>query len=489
MKKHNLFKVLSITYLVAVLLTWILPSAVYESSLEIGSRNPMGLYDIVVYLIYSLRAFAPVILFVLAIGGLYGVLDKTEAYPKMVERTINWFKDKKRWFLIPTTILFVILASVTGLNLSLFIFFPFVIAVILGLGYDKLTALTVTVGSTIVGMLGATFSPTIYSLINYALKTSYTDEILGKVILLVLGTALLIFFILMYIKDKVVSEKKEDSKKSKDSAKSKKIKVAKKDEKKDKDEQVITNKVRTWPLYVIFGILFVLLVVGSIDFGTGTFFEKMHEAIMGVHIKKFYVFKSIFGSIPAIGEWSFGEYLSLSYFTFTFFIIAASLIIMLVSKMKFDDYLDNFKDGTKKVGKAVPLLALAYALVYVAATNQVYLNITNFISKLTKDFNIVTCSISMVINSIFNPDLYYYTNTQLLYYIDLLNDASINPLLGMMFTGIHSLMSLIMPSSILLILGLSYTDTKWTDWIKHIWKLFLGLLVISLITYTLILIL
>ena len=484
MKKHNLFKVLSITYLVAVLLTWILPSAVYESGadgLNISARNPMGLYDIVMYLIYAIRAFAPVLLFVLSIGGLYGVLNKTLAYPKMVEGTIEWFKNKKRCFLIPTAILFVILASVTGLNLSLFIFFPFVIAVILGLGYDKFTALTVTIGSTIVGMLGATFSPSIYLLMNYALKTNYTDEILGKIILLVLGTVLLVFFILMYTREKV--EKKEDNKKEKDSAKSKKVKVLK------KEEKVETKKVCTWPLYVIFGILFVLLVVGSIDFGTDSFFNKIHDAVMGVHIGKFYVFKSIFASIPAIPEWSFGEYLVPSYFAFTFFIVIASLLIMLVSRMKFDDYLDNFKDGTKSVAKVVPLLGIAYALVYVAATNQVYLNITHFISTLTKDFNIVTCSISMIINSIFNPDLYYYTNTQLLYYIDLLNDASINPLLGMMFTGIHTLMSLIMPSSILLILGLSYTDTKWTDWIKHIWKLFLGLLVISLITYTLILIL
>lgn len=483
MKKHNLFKVLSITYLVAIVLTWVLPTATYESSFEVGDRAFMGIYDVVMYLIYACRAFAPVILFVLAIGGLYGVLDKTEAYPVMVNKTITWFKGKEKWFLIPTMVLFVILASVTGLNLTLFIFFPFVIAVVLGLGYDKLTALTVTIGSTIVGMLGATFSPTIYELLNYALNTNYTDEILGKIALLVLGLALLIAFVLLYIKKQTVVETK-DAKKTKDSAKTKKVKVAKK----EKVVEEETNKVRVGPLCAILGILFVLLVIGSIDFNTGEAFSKMHDAIMGVHIGKFYVFKNILGSIPSIGEWSFGEYLTISYLTFTFFIVAASFVIYLVSPMKFDEYLDNFGEGTKTMLKAVPLLVIAYALVYIAATNQVYLNITNFLAKLTKDFNIVTSSIAMLISSIFNPDLYYYTNMQLMYYSGLLSDATVNPLLGMMFTGIHSLISLIAPSSIILILGLSYTDTKWTDWIKHIWKLFLGLLVISLIVYTLILI-
>lgn len=487
MKKHNLFKVLSITYLVAVILTWALPTATYESGFEVGNRTFMGIYDVVMYLIYACRAFAPVILFVLAIGGLYGVLNKTEAYPEIVNKTIAWFKGKEKWFLIPTMVLFVILASVTGLNLTLFIFFPFVIAVVLGLGYDKLTALTVTIGSTIVGMLGATFSPTIYELLNYALNTKYTDEILGKVALLVLGLALLIAFVLLYTKKKFAVENKEtkDAKKTKDSAKTKKVKVAKK-EKVVKEEK--TKKVCTWPLYVILGVLFALLVVGSIDFNTGMAFSKMHDAIMGVHIGKFYIFQNILGSIPSIGEWSFGEYLTISYLTFTFFIIMASLIIYFVSPMKFDEYLDNFGEGTKTMLKTVPLLVIAYALVYIAATNKIYLNITNFIAKLTGNFNIVTSSIAMIINSIFNPDLYYYTNMQIMYYVDLVGDAAVNPLLGMMFTGIHSLISLVMPSSIILILGLSYTDTKWTDWIKHIWKLFLGLLVISLIIYTLILI-
>lgn len=483
MKKHNLFKVLSITYLAAVLLTWILPQASYSSSLEIGTRNPMGLYDIVMYFIYGLRAFAPVVLFVLAIGGLYGVLDKTEAYSKIVNTTIEKFKGKEKCFLIPTMILFVILASVTGLNLSLFIFFPFVIAIVLGLGYDKMTALTVTMGSTIVGMLGATFSPTIYELMNYALDISYTNEILGKIILLVLGTALLILFVLLYIRKQFATEKKE-TKKTKDSAKTKKVKVAKVEKKEEKE----TKKVRIWPLCIVLGILFVLLVVGSIDFNTAEAFTKMHDSIMGVHIGKFYIFKSILGTIPAINSWSFGEYLTISYLTFTFFIVIASLIIYFISPMKFDEYLDNFGDGTKKMYKMIPLFGLAYALVYVSVTNPVYLNISNFVGKITGDFNVVTTGISMLINSIFNPDLYYYANTQLTYYGGLLNDATLNPLLSMMFTGTHSLMSLIMPSSLLLILGLSYTDTKWTSWMKHIWKLFLGLLVVSFIVYTLILI-
>ena len=45
MKKHNLFKVVGITILVTVLLTWILPTTYYQYSLvSDGTRSQVGLF-------------------------------------------------------------------------------------------------------------------------------------------------------------------------------------------------------------------------------------------------------------------------------------------------------------------------------------------------------------------------------------------------------------------------------------------------------------
>ena len=58
MKKHNLFKIVGITILVTVLLTWILPTTYYQYSLvSEGTRSPVGLFDIINYPCLALSYF------------------------------------------------------------------------------------------------------------------------------------------------------------------------------------------------------------------------------------------------------------------------------------------------------------------------------------------------------------------------------------------------------------------------------------------------
>ena len=49
MKKHNTFKVVLITILVLVLLTWILPAAYYSGSYIDQGRVQMGIFDLFNY--------------------------------------------------------------------------------------------------------------------------------------------------------------------------------------------------------------------------------------------------------------------------------------------------------------------------------------------------------------------------------------------------------------------------------------------------------
>ena len=55
----------------------------------------------------------------------------------------------------------------------------------------------------------------------------------------------------------------------------------------------------------------------------------------------------------------------------------------------------------------------------------------------------------------------------------------VNPnVLSVLFVSIYSVAMLIAPTSILLITTLQNTDTKYVDWVKFIWKLFLALLLL-----------
>ena len=84
MKKHNIFKVILITLALFMVLTWIFPSAIFQSAYDEQGRIQMGIFDIFTYQNTSLSYFGQISLFVLLIGGFYGLLNKTGAYRRML---------------------------------------------------------------------------------------------------------------------------------------------------------------------------------------------------------------------------------------------------------------------------------------------------------------------------------------------------------------------------------------------------------------------
>ena len=158
MKKDNIFKVLGITFLIVVLLSWIIPAGTYSNGTytATGSTIPIGLYDFVRVPVLTIATFIQYGLLILAIGGFYGVLNKTGVYSNIIDRIVKkWIGNKKK-FLILTIILFSVLTSLTGLNNLMFLLVPFFATILLKLGYSKLTTFTSTIGSILVGNIGCT---------------------------------------------------------------------------------------------------------------------------------------------------------------------------------------------------------------------------------------------------------------------------------------------------------------------------------------------
>ena len=95
MKKHNTLKVVIITLLLFALLTWILPCATYQTEYTDLGRYQVGLFDILSYQSTVLGYFGYVALFVLVVGGFYGVLYKTGAYRRVLDSLVKKFKGKE----------------------------------------------------------------------------------------------------------------------------------------------------------------------------------------------------------------------------------------------------------------------------------------------------------------------------------------------------------------------------------------------------------
>ena len=80
MKKHNIVKVVLITLFVFLLLSWIFPAAYYSGQYVDQGRTQMGLYDFFNYPVTSLSYFGYISLFIILVGGFYGILYKIPAY-------------------------------------------------------------------------------------------------------------------------------------------------------------------------------------------------------------------------------------------------------------------------------------------------------------------------------------------------------------------------------------------------------------------------
>lgn len=473
MKKHNTLKVVIITLLLFALLTWILPCATYQTEYTDLGRYQVGLFDILSYQSTVLGYFGYVALFVLVVGGFYGVLYKTGAYRRVLDSLVKKFKGKEVICLVVIMAVFAFLTSFAGLQLALLMLFPFVISLVLMMGYNKLAATAVTAGSVAVGLMGTTFSYNTTQVLQQYLSVELTDLIWAKIVLLVLGVVLLALFVLKF--GKKASTKKIDDK---EDFIPEEIKATKSKEK-DKDKK---HKIKVWPLVLILDLILIVTILGFIPWNSAfgiTLFDDVTTAITEFELFGFPIFGKILGAVSAFGYWSLLELITL--------MLLAIIIIKFVYKIKWNDIFDSFGKGVKKALVPALIVILIYTCLVLTTYDPYQLVIYHFILGLTKGFNIFTTGLVVVISSIFNGDPLYAFYSVLPYFVSVVTDTNNYQLIAVIFQSLYGIVTLVAPTSIPLMVTLAYTNTSFKDWFKYIWKLLVALLVLAFIVFTVLL--
>lgn len=469
MKKHNALKVVIITLLLFALLTWILPCAAFQTEYTELGRYQAGLFDILSYQSTVLGYFGYVALFVLVVGGFYGVLYKTGAYRRMLDSLVKKFKGKEVICLVVIMALFAFLTSFAGLQLALLMLFPFVISLVLMMGYNKSTAIAVTAGSVAVGLMGTTFAYNTTQVLQQYLSVELTDLIWVKVILLVLGVVLLALFVLKF--GKKASTKKADDK---EEFIPEEVKTTKGKEK-DKDKK---HKVKVWPLVLILDLILLVTILGFIPWNGAfgiTLFEDVTTAITEFELFGFPIFGKILGAVSPFGYWTLVELVTV--------MLLAIIILKFVYKIKWDDVFDGFGKGVKKALVPALIVILIYTCLVLTTYDPYQLVIYKFILGLTKGFNIFTTGLVVVISSIFNGDPLYAFYSVLPYFVSVVTDTNNYQLIAVIFQSLYGIVTLVAPTSIPLMATLAYTNTSYKDWFKYIWKLLVALLVLAFIVF------
>ena len=531
MKKHNAVKVVLITMFVFLLLSWIFPAAYYSGEYVEQGRVQMGLFDLFNYPLTSLAYFGYIAFYLILVGGFYGILYKIPAYRTFLDKIVKIAKGKEKVCLAIIVIVNALLVSICGVQIAIALLIPFIVSIVLLMGYDKIVVAMVTVGSICAGLIGSTFSYNNVSVLISSLNLGLGYQILVRLIILLVAVVLVIFNTFVYIKkymknvkiekktvkvaeeveekvETIKSTPKSSTKKSNTSSKSKRTNTTKNTVSKSsksrksvnkaalKDEDIIVvkenimeensfvpaevnSKHKVWPFVVTFCLLLILFVLAFISWGDNGFgislFDDITKSVQEFELFGFPLFAKILGTVNSFGNWTITD----------MFLPMAIVILLLVIiyKVNFDDVVDGFVEGAKKALAPAVIVLLVYTILVLVTYHPFQLVLYKFFLGFSKGFNIATTVIVAILASIFNSDVVYTFQSVVPYFSSVVTKSSNYPLAAIIFQSMYGLTMLVAPTSLFLLTILSYLKVSYKEWFKAIWKLLLELFIILLIIF------
>lgn len=333
--------------LIAVILTWCIPYGYFQGTAfyEYG-MNRIGLTDLTTLAYYSAYFAIDKVTFLLILGGFYGLLSKTSSYQKIITTIAKKLKGKEIISLVVTSVIIAALTSISVSSYAILLFVPFLISIFSKMKLDKMSAFTATFGSILIGVLGATFGTdgligfNSYFAANLGVDVLKSTLVIRSVILLV-SLVLFNFFIVLHAKKVLKNKKAEETKADRFEV-----------------ENNTDKKVKTLPMIIVLSLIAVIVLLGIINWsGFGIeIFNEFHTWLTGLTIgKDVTIFAYILGnSALAFGAWDL--------FTLCTLLFIASIIIAIINKVGFSDYLASIGNGFIKIGKPVIVLVGVFAV-------------------------------------------------------------------------------------------------------------------------------
>lgn len=457
-KNSDLFKWIGIAIFIAFCLTWVIPYGYFQNGTFYEySMKRLGLTDIPSVAYYGVYFCLTTILYLFAVGGLYGVLSKTKSYQALVGKTSKFVKGKELPVSIVLMVLFVGLTSIISSPLALLVFVPFVVSVLLNAKFDKLTTMGLTFGSILVGTLAATYGTDgLFWFNNYM---SITDISVGLNYRLIIAVAALLLFVaynvfrvLKMTKQKKINDLESDT---------------------YPVESVKGKDVRIWPAIVVLGFLFVIVVLGFVGWETNfkiETFKNFHKWLTELTIgEDFTIFSYILGgSALAFGKFEISTLITI--------VLIVTVVVALMNHMSTKDFAESYAEGFGKMVKPVCLYTLTYVLFMISYMSPFMAAASDWAYGLTKEFNPFIMTITGFVTSVFHADLGY---TAYIVGSALQKTFASNfDLVHTLYVATYGLVQVIAPTSGVLLLGLSYLKIDYKSWFKYIWMFAVAMIVV-----------
>ncbi len=220
------FTILFILLILVAIATWIIPAGQYQVDAEgapiPGTYQPVpanpqkllvsalmgpinGMYgiedstgNVSIWNSGELFGAIDVAMFVLIIGGFLGVTMKTGAISAGISWVVTKLKGKEKWMFPVLMTIFAIGGTSYGMAEETLAFYALIITVMLAAGYDGLAAAALILLGAGIGVIGSTVNPFATGIASGFAGTTISEGLIGRVVLLVIGTILGIIFVMRY---------------------------------------------------------------------------------------------------------------------------------------------------------------------------------------------------------------------------------------------------------------------------------------------------
>lgn len=477
------FTILFLLTVVIAILTWIIPAGKYDVDQAGGvirnsyhgvSSKPQGLWDILMAPVIGMVGNAQtdgaiaISLFILVIGGFLGVVNQTNALNDGIKVLVNKYSKQKKMLIPLLTLLFALGGSTFGMSEETLAFYPLLIPIMQAMGLDALVAVAIPLVGTQIGNLASTVNPFATGVASQTLHISMGDGLISRVILLALTLALSVWYIYHYA-----------SKIEKDPTRS--LLYTNKNSAQITDEKTSSKEIPTLTkgqkhVLWIFGLTFLIMIVGLVPWQTidpsWTFFETFLKWFRNVPF-----LGALFGkNMVAFGSWYFNE------ITMLFF--GMSILIKFVYHMPEEKFVDYFMDGVKDFASVAIVVALARGLQVVMDAGMITDTVLHWGELVLQGSSKIM--FTLVTYVFYLPMTFLIPSTSGL-------AAATMGIIGPMghFAGVESnivvsiyqaasgLINMLTPTSAVVVGAMQIAHINISTWWKWVWKLALGLLVLS----------
>lgn len=354
------FTVLFLIIVFIAILTWIIPAGVYDvddaGSILSGTYHtvesqPQGIWDVFISPIKGMLGTdttpgaIEISLFILILGGFLGVVTKTGALDAGIASIVKNYKGKEKKLIPILMLLFAIGGTTYGMAEETMAFYPLIIPVMIGVGFDTVVAVAIVLVGSQVGVLASTVNPFATGVASQALSISPGDGIIWRLIFFVVMYAVATAYVYRYAikveKDptsSLVADQREEN-----------IAYFKIPE----DQEEMDKRQRN--VMILFALSFLIMVVSLVPWTalgeslgqSWTFFESLNSFLLGIPF-----IGTLLGQrmIP-LGDWYFQE------ITMLFFLMA--VVVGLFYRMPEGDIVDSFMDGARDLLSVALVVAIA----------------------------------------------------------------------------------------------------------------------------------